>query len=228
MYVNATPETCRAGTVNVDALRTSMRQATIKDHHGIDHHPLLNPLVRPGLTLDHYGRVLMSFYWIYVHLHERLLDGLERLGQGNGYQPSNRLSWLDEDLLFLELVPLEVAHPLADWRLPPIDSAAQLIGELYVIEGSTLGGQVIARLLRDGLGITAVSGGRFFHGNGELSGVRWNELWAFAERLLSEADMAACGQAARFLFCEMNSALTLAHEYWEAKDRCPPGEVGLS
>lgn len=62
------------------------------------------------------------------------------------------------DLQQLGLPPLE----LQQLHLPPVDSPAAALGSTYVIEGSALGGLVIARRLAQRFGITAANGGAFF------------------------------------------------------------------
>jgi heme oxygenase len=71
------------------------------------------------------------------------------------------------------------AEPPLCLAMPPLRTRAQLLGALYVIEGSTLGGQVIARQL-DKAGITAHA---FFTGRAERTG----PLWKMFCQLLSEA-----------------------------------------
>jgi heme oxygenase (biliverdin-IX-beta and delta-forming) len=60
--------------------------------------------------------------------------------------------------------------------LPPLGSAAELLGCLYVLEGATLGGRVISPLLHTRLGLTPVSGAGFFNGYGEATGSMWQAL----------------------------------------------------
>ncbi|RYU78796.1 biliverdin-producing heme oxygenase [Hymenobacter persicinus] len=67
--------------------------------------------------------------------------------------------------------------------MPPLDTQAQLLGAMYVLEGSTLGGQVIARQLAKA-GIPART---FFQGAGERTGPQW-KLFC---QLLTEAAPAA-------------------------------------
>jgi heme oxygenase len=81
-------------------------------------------------------------------------------------------------------------HALAELpqakALPDLGTAAKLFGCLYVLEGATLGGQIITRHLNASLGLTPQSGGSFFSGYGQHTGSRWKEfcahLTAFAAR----------------------------------------------
>jgi len=58
--------------------------------------------------------------------------------------------------------------------LPRIDSTEAAFGALYVLEGSTLGGRYIARMLQKKAVLPLQGGGlRFFEGYGEATGARW-------------------------------------------------------
>jgi len=54
----------------------------------------------------------------------------------------------------------------------------QALGMLYVMEGSTLGGQVIARSLSRSLGLTETHGAAYFHSYGSAVVPRWQETQA--------------------------------------------------
>ncbi|GAB2784538.1 heme oxygenase [Hymenobacter luteus] len=56
--------------------------------------------------------------------------------------------------------------------MPPLRTRAQLLGALYVVEGSTLGGQIITRQLARA-GITART---YFTGYAEQTGARWKSF----------------------------------------------------
>lgn len=56
--------------------------------------------------------------------------------------------------------------------LPPLSTLPQMLGAMYVLEGSTLGGQVLARQLAK----AGIDQGRFFTGAGSLTGSRWKSF----------------------------------------------------
>lgn len=89
-----------------------------------------------------------------------------------------------------DLAHIEKATPNASalpicHDLPEITDASQALGYLYVMEGSTLGGKVIARLLEETLGINQQNGAAFFYGYGPETGAKWK---AFREALVSYAE----------------------------------------
>ena len=67
--------------------------------------------------------------------------------------------------------------------MPPLNTHPQLLGALYVLEGSTLGGQVIARqLAQAGIPLTTYFGAR-----GSQTGPLWKQ---FCQLLAAEAEAA--------------------------------------
>jgi heme oxygenase len=108
--------------------------------------------------------------------------------------PARLQAWLDErgrhDALAADLACLEAEaaeHPLP--ALPaclPEASVPAAFGSLYVIEGSALGGQVIAARLKRELGLEPGRGASYFHGHGERTGAMWREF-----RQLAEAEIGA-------------------------------------
>lgn len=93
---------------------------------------------------------------------------------GKWYSGREKLPLLRNDLSQLGLSEqrislLPLAEPLPEWKSLP-----GVLGSLYVMEGSTLGGQVIARHLRSILNSEA--GFSYFHPYGECTGSRWREV----------------------------------------------------
>ena len=58
-------------------------------------------------------------------------------------------------------------------RIPRPTSPAAALGCLYVAEGATLGGRLVARHVEHRLGFGPGSGASFFHGYGLDAGPRW-------------------------------------------------------
>lgn len=75
-------------------------------------------------------------------------------------------------------IALGIGDPEKFEQLPDVSSVARAFGSLYVIEGSTLGGQVISRHLKEHLGITPANGGSFFANYGTQVGPMWKEFGA--------------------------------------------------
>jgi heme oxygenase len=135
--------------------------------------------------------VLAVYHGFYGAVEAGLLARIAADAIPFSYRERRKLPWLVQDLHALgdELPSPRVVAPGWD----PAD-VADLVGVLYPIEGSTLGGQVISRHLRDNLGLTPERGARFFYGYGPDTARRWDAFCAFAEQLAGDPD--ACRRAA--------------------------------
>lgn len=92
------------------------------------------------------------------------------------------------------LIPQDLQRPAAGLplcaALPPLHTHAQLLGAMYVMEGSTLGGQVITRQLAK----ADISLRRYFTGAGERTGPLWKsfgQLLTAAAATTSEDEIVA-------------------------------------
>lgn len=93
-------------------------------------------------------------------------------------------------------------------NLPVINTVGQLVGALYVIEGSTLGGQLISRSLNQHLGLTLNTGARFFYGYGEQTALMWQSFIDFADCISGdETQCQAAEQSAWQTFQVFNQVL---------------------
>jgi heme oxygenase len=79
-------------------------------------------------------------------------------------------------LLDLDLEALGTVPTTERATLPSLDDPYLLLGAMYVMEGSTLGGQVIARHVQKRLGFEAGKGGAFFFGHGAQTGRMWKDF----------------------------------------------------
>lgn len=92
------------------------------------------------------------------------------------FEARRRLPLVEQDLRWLG----ESSAPPDVVVEPPTD-LAEALGMLYVLEGSTLGGQLILRTVARELGLDAEHGASYFHGHGARTGTMWKELKARAD-----------------------------------------------
>lgn len=189
--------------------RKLLRDATHVEHVRLNQHPLLIGIARPGYALSTYRLVLAAYYHFYREL-ELAID--QALGAGVSsfvYGSRRKLSWLVSDLKFLGIDPDLPAHrprtPLASMVLA---DEGQLLGALYTIEGSSLGGQVISRHLATHLGLSAPAGARFFHGYGDATTLLWAQFESFMNAaLIDEAKLSRARHTAKSTFATMEAVL---------------------
>lgn len=146
-----------------------LKQETRSEHLALE---AQLPLMSPDLTLAQYRAVLRAFASVILPLEQRLEDCC--LPAALGYPARRHTSALQRDLTVLGLdAP---PHPLPDTlgtRAPAV------YGTLYVLEGSTLGGQLISRHLHRHLHLTATTGAAYFAGYGPDTGPKWRAFHQF-------------------------------------------------
>ena len=130
---------------------------------------------RTDLSLTRYRSILEALYGYYLPLEARLQPAA-----AIGFPLSSRSPRLERDLTALGASTTGL--PRCD-ELPSVESAADLAGCLYVIEGAALGGRVIAKALDRHLGIGPETGASFFAGDGSGTAARWTQVLAWIEDL---------------------------------------------
>lgn len=152
-----------AGQAPATGLLGRLRAATRPAHQALEQHPVLLPLSSPALTSEDYRQVLTAFADFYRVLEPLLLDELTKLidTQDNAYRYQQRWPLLQDDLRDLGTVTCTV--PSGTPTLSTIDDIGTLLGVLYVLEGATQGGQIIAPRVTRTLGLEAACGTRYFH-----------------------------------------------------------------
>lgn len=121
-----------------------LREATAQQHLAVEQLPPMRALMREALSVDDYIQVLRRHHAILAGWERRESDWLQASGDADWrYQPRRPL--LEQDLAALRAAPPRPAPA------PPAHATGDRWGMLYVVEGSRLGGRVIARQLRQTL-----------------------------------------------------------------------------
>ena len=165
-------------------LRTLLREATHHHHVQLNRHLLLAGLMQPNYPLNHYHTLLGTYYQLYALLEGRINAFLNDHPDAFDYSVRYKLPGLINDLAFLQIDPLALpplSSSVTDFLT--IETIGQLVGVLYVVEGSTLGGQMIAQVLAKNHGFTQDTGSCFFTGYGENTQPFWQRFIAFSDTL---------------------------------------------
>lgn len=164
-----------------------LRLETRREHDAVER---VLDLMGTSLTEGTYRQRLKQFYGFYAPLEAALQtrcalpDG--RLGGALSQLATllprlNKTSLLRQDLRYLHVAPESL--PLCP-DLPSLQTPAEVLGCMYVLEGATLGGRVITQHVQARSGITATTGGGFFVGYAGDTAKMWN---AMRQMLLSSA-----------------------------------------
>ncbi len=125
-------------------------------------------------TVAGYRRLLQTFYGVYCPLEAEILRSKSEIAQWlPDIEDRMRTGSLRRDLNVLDSSGSEDL-PLAPTS--PLRSLADQFGCLYVLEGSTLGGQFIARDVRANLNYTPENGCAFFASYGANIGTMWRKF----------------------------------------------------
>lgn len=165
------------GVENADIL-SRLRTATA------DHHAHLDGRVHPELkSLEGYRRVLPALAAAIRSIEDALHVWSEPLlNAGFDLRERSKEAWFVLDERALDLTVL-------DWRTAfELSRPAAAFGAVYVVEGATLGGQVIFRQVAETLDITPMSGGRYFFGYGNETGRMWTQTRESLERFAAQSD----------------------------------------
>ena len=140
------------------------------------------PLMHKDLSLHSYTELLLRFHSLYAPLERRFTSQASALATlGIDLSARRKSDWLLADLRTLRAgAPSPACERAA--ALPSVDNVWQAMGCLYVTEGATLGGQIIARHLRRRFNLEAQSGARFFASYGGQTGRMWRQYLAALTR----------------------------------------------
>lgn len=131
-------------------------------------------LGEPGLSLERYTRLLESFLGYFTPVEARIAE-LAPAAPPLGLELPARAHLLAKDLQALGASASSIAAIPRCTDLPRLAEPAHLAGCLYVLEGSRLGGAIIARELQRSLGLGS-DGAGFFLGDGEDIGRRFKRV----------------------------------------------------
>ncbi|GBF72916.1 biliverdin-producing heme oxygenase [Paenibacillus sp. 598K] len=164
---------------------TRLRDETAPMHQKIEANEYAAAMMNNRLTMALYKEYLAKFYGFIKPLEQRMRE-LDEAGVSALSDPSrDKTAWLVRDLTALGLSSEEIGElPQCD-RLPELATRAQALGALYVLEGSTLGGQMITKKLAQYLPIDTTVNGHYFNSYGAQTRERWQ---SFRQELLAEAD----------------------------------------
>ena len=150
-------------------------------------------------------------------LHEELESGFD-LNAFLGSMQSYRLllgRYLTAYRPFEELLDTseKLLEPSPNLVLPQLDNLDAVLGALYVVEGSSLGGQVLYREVQRRLGLDHDTGAAFFFGDGQQTGARWRDFTVILNQRVFEPEVAATAACAMFktLECALCPGPEAAH-----------------
>ncbi|WP_084760186.1 biliverdin-producing heme oxygenase [Zavarzinella formosa] len=132
-------------------------------------------------SLDTYGDLLARYYGFYHPLEDRLTALVGDAAGDIDLGPRLKTSLLVADLLSLGRTDEAIASLPLCGSLPSPTGLDETFGCLYVLEGATLGGQIVRKEVMRLHGLTPDSGCAFFSSYGENVGPMWRGFCAALE-----------------------------------------------
>lgn len=155
-----------------------LRTETKSIHQALE--KALIPGIKQATTPEAYAGILKTFYG-YVKGMEALLDAQLSDSIVPAYTQRRKSNAIQKDLKSLNCTgTLAVATDL-----PTVSNISQALGAMYVLEGSTLGGRLITKMLMQNLGLTDTKQLQFFSGYGDQTEAMWG---SFLQTLTKHAE----------------------------------------
>ena len=184
----------------MSSLFARLKSGTERQHREIE--AAVDP-IRAFSSLEAYKAHLASA-WLFHASLEAELGGVDWPGLGLDFVSRRKTPLLEQDLRILGVpCPRPGATPIHPAQI----DLSYALGCLYVMEGATLGGQIISRHLAT-LGIGPANGGLFFNGYGSRTGEMWKAFQSKAvEHCVTDDQIDAAVDGARWTFGQFRDSM---------------------
>ncbi|CRM00700.1 biliverdin-producing heme oxygenase [Pseudomonas asgharzadehiana] len=187
----------QAHDVGAPSLLETLRAGTALLHIALEKRL---PFFSEHLDADGYLSLLRAYYGFYAPIEAALYEG-DLIPEGFDPQLRVKTPTLVSDLHALGLNDAAIDALPRCTHLPSLDTPAACLGAAYVLEGATLGGQVLRREMARRLGLDADNGGAFLNVYGAETGRRWKDFLDYLARQPMDAQARPCAvDAARSTF----------------------------
>lgn len=152
-----------------------LRDATKSAHKNLDEH--LYPVIKNIHTAEDYVFLLKVFYAFFKPVYNSI-ENLLGTQQLPDIESRRKPYWLLDDL---QTMGINQSGYHSCNNIPSITSAAQAWGALYVLEGSSMGGTVITRVIKAGLAWQDETAFTFFKAYEERNAEKWQRFLSYLE-----------------------------------------------
>ncbi|EZP30134.1 biliverdin-producing heme oxygenase [Pseudomonas sp. RIT288] len=187
----------KAREVYVPPVLQDLRAGTAELHIALEKRL---PFFSDTLDSNAFLRLMQAYYGFYRPLESALRDS-GAIPIDFDLAPRLKAQTLLSDLRALGLSVEAIARLPLCQALPVIDSSAACLGVMYVLEGATLGGQILRREIASRLSLGADNGAAFLDVYGAATGRRWRDFIEYlGSRPLDASEREAVVVAARTTF----------------------------
>ncbi len=166
-----------ASTKTDTSILQKIKEQTRVQHDQIERNPLTSSIAEGTIDLPLYSKLLQKFYGFHHPLEAQMKVLPEWKSYNFDIQARFKTQHLVHDLRYLGLSSEAIENLEKCEDLPAVQNFAQGLGVLYVLEGSTLGGQILLRHLQKHLQLSAQQGASYFNSYGkEQLGFMWKDF----------------------------------------------------
>ncbi|WP_293310548.1 biliverdin-producing heme oxygenase [Pedobacter sp. UBA5917] len=178
-----------------------LRTETAENHKALENLMFVNEIMNNSLSIDQYKKLLTVNYIIHQKSENKLANMLDAdIAAELEMNSRLKLSALEKDLNYWGIDSLTL--PGLDFELfIPQKNTAEVLGALYVLEGATLGGNVIKRHILANPNFKEHEGGLNYYGvYGEDLSTKWKKFVSVLNERVTEADYERCINSANQTF----------------------------
>jgi heme oxygenase (biliverdin-IX-beta and delta-forming) len=176
-----------------EGVMAKLRAATRHHHQQLDSDPRIAAYFQ---TQQGVGELLGRWYGFFVPYEARLEATAHDFR--NLVSERKKTPLLLDDLRFHGIDPERL--PMCDC-LPRIEDEIEMLGAMYVTEGSTLGGRFLARDIEKSVGLSNNQGYSFFNSYGDQTGSCWKEFGQIVEEACANNPQRAIASADKTFEC---------------------------
>jgi heme oxygenase len=149
-----------------------LKQETKANHQQLE--KMLVRQMKSVSTMEGYIKILQLFYCYFGGLEEKINNFIipQQMEEEHFFQRRKAIRLVND----IKVLGGIVKEKCTDKDLPEISNDLQAFGALYVIEGSTLGGRVITKMMQRQVDTESLHGFSFFTGYGDETELRWSSF----------------------------------------------------
>lgn len=174
---------------------TLLKQATATAHANLEQLPISSSIMKPDVTMAEYSRYLQVMYQVINEVEKRFFHVVSSVFSDMNLRAKSDL--IKEDLKKIGGIPEAKSSLIFD---SADKSTAFIVGIIYVVEGSTLGGRYMLKNINSVIDFGGQNATTFLDGYGNTTGSMWkkfaNELSEFEAVTKSSSDIIAGAQHA--------------------------------
>lgn len=152
-----------------------LKSATKANHDRVEDLAYSNKIMDGSITLEQYADLILKQYYFHKKIEPQLQKVFSEK-EANRLEINKRKK---THLLKYDMLELALEEEMLDFeKLDSINISTpeEALGTMYVLEGSTLGGAVIKKRLRNNPEISKISGFNYYGCYGEATGDFWKKF----------------------------------------------------